>query len=127
MEYEDYYHPIVQETTLQSKNMLNEIKSMDKGYHKFKRNIPTPNGTKKITVELYSSGDTGSNIRDAITGQFYSCKVGSRDEDNFFKAVIATGEIKSDRRNFFFSSPTDYERMFHTTLDEKIKYIHSKN
>lgn len=56
-------------------------------------------------MEVYSSGDIGSNIRDAITGQFYPYKVGSEDEDSFFKVCIATGEVQNQRRLFFFHHP----------------------
>ena len=125
MEYEDYFHP-GQDNAYNNKNLMMEIKRMDKGYNKLRRVIKTPNGKKKISVEVYSSGDTGSNIRDAITGQFYSSKVGSADEDRFFKVCIATGEILNQRRLFFFSSPSDYERIFLTNLKEEIKIAWNK-
>lgn len=125
MEYEDYFHP-GQDNAYNNKNLMMEIKRMDKGYNKLRRLVKTPNGKKKISVEVYSSGDTGSNIRDAITGQFYSSKVGSAEEDGFFKVCIATGEILNQRRLFFFSSPSDYERVFLTTLQEEIKIAWSK-
>ena len=125
MEYEDYYHA-TQESMLNSKNMLTEMKNMDNGYNKFKRTIKTSNGKKFLTVELYSSGDTGSNVRNAITGQYYPYKVGSVDEDSLFKVCISTGEVKSGRRNFFFSSPLDYERVFYTTLSDETKHDWNK-
>jgi hypothetical protein len=120
MEYEDYFHP-GQDNSLNNKNLILEIKRMDKGYNKLRSFVKTANGKKKISVEVYSSGDTGSNIRDAITGQYYSYKVGSNDEDEFFKVCIATGEVQNQRRFFFFSSPSDYERVFYTTLKEETK------
>jgi len=120
MEYEDYFHP-GQDNAYNNKNLMMEIKRMDKGYNKLKRLVKTSNGKKKISVEIYSSGETGSNIRDAITGQYYSYKVGSEEEDGFFKVCIATGEIQNQRRLFFFSSPSDYERIFLITLKEDLK------
>ena len=120
MEYEDYFHP-GQDNAYNNKNLMMEIKRMDKGYNKLRRLVKTSNGKKKISVEIYSSGDTGSNIRDAITGQYFSCKVGSEEEDGFFKVCIATGEVQNQRRLFFFSSPSDYERIFLITLQEETK------
>jgi hypothetical protein len=120
MEYEDYFHP-THDNAFNNKNLMMEIKLMDKGYNKLKRIVKTANGKKKINVEVYSSGDIGSNIRDAITGQFYPYKVGSESEDSFFKVCIATGEVQNQRRLFFFSSPNDYERLFLITLKEETK------
>jgi hypothetical protein len=125
MEYDDYFHP-GQDNVNNNKNLIMEIKSMDKGYNKLKRMVKTPNGKKKISIELYSSGDTGSNIRDAVTGQFYSFKVGSEHEDEFFKVCIATGEVQNQRRIFFFSSPNDYEKVFFTNLKEENKIAWNK-
>jgi hypothetical protein len=125
MEYDDYYHPSY-ENNNHLQNIMNELKLMDKGYNRFKTIIKTPNNKKKIPIELYSSGDTGSNIRDAITGQYYSFKVGSIQEDSFFKVSIVTGEINNNRRLFFFNSPLDYERLFHVELKEKNKFNWAK-
>jgi hypothetical protein len=76
---------------------------------------------------LYSSGDIGSNIRNAITGQHYVDKVGSISENNYFKIIISTGEIKGERRTFFFLSPEDYERHMHVTLHTNVKEQWNKN
>lgn len=123
MEYEDRFHPSEGNDLFNNdfKNMIVQIKSSDKGYHKLKRKIITQNGIKNASYILYSSGDIGSNIRDAITGQYYVDKVGSKEENNFFKISISTGEINSDRRNFYFSTPEDYERYMHTNISQKIK------
>lgn len=121
MEYDDYYHPTHDNNT-HLQNIMNELKFMDKGFNRIK----TMNGKKKSFVDLYSSGETGSNIRDAITGQHYSFKVGSVDEDSFFKVSIVTGEINNNRRLFFFNSPSDYERIFHIELKDKNKFNWAK-
>jgi len=100
MEYDDYFHASY-ENNINLQNQINEIKFMDKGYNRFYINVKAIHGKKKNTIELYSSGDIGSNIRDALTGQHYSYKVGSKDEDSFFKVCIITGEVKNNRRIFF--------------------------
>ena len=125
MEYEDRFHPSEGNDLLENdaKNMLI---SQDKGYHKLKRLIKTPNGMKSSSYVLYSSGDIGSNIRDAITGQYYAAKVGSKQENQFFKMSISTGELKGDRRSFYFSTPEDYERHMYETLDQNSKQAWEK-
>jgi hypothetical protein len=124
MEYEgDRFHPSEGNDLLENdlRNMAQFRAGLDKGFHKIKQLIMTPLGKKKVAIELYSSGDMGSNIRDAITGQYHVSKVGSTDESKFFKIVLSTGEIRQDRRTFYFSSPSDYERHMHTLLDTKTK------
>jgi hypothetical protein len=125
MEYEDRFHPSEGNDLLENdaKNMLI---SQDKGYHKLKRLIKTHYGMKSSSYVLYSSGDIGSNIRDAITGQYYAAKVGSKQENQFFKMSISTGELKGDRRSFYFSTPEDYERHMYETLDQNSKQAWEK-
>ena len=120
MEYDDYYHPTHESNLL--RNIMAEVKALDKGYHKIRWTVVSNNGKKNITVELYSSGDMGSNIRDAITGKYYTHKVGSLAEDAFFTVRIATGDIGYTRK-FFFSSPGEYENIFHITLNEQTKKV----
>jgi len=122
MYYDDRFHPTEGSDLVENdiRNMT-QFKGLDKGFHKIKQMVGTPNGKKMATFELYSSGDQGSNIRDAISGQHCVAKVGSREEDQFFKLTISTGEVRGDRRNFYFQSPMDYERHMNTTLDPKMK------
>ena len=126
MEYDDYYHPTNENNNNYLQNQMNEIKSMDKGYNRLKTYVKSINGKKKTSIELYSSGSTGSNIRDAITGNYYSYKVGNKEEDSFFKICIVTGEVKNNRRIFFFKSPIDYERIFQQELKDKNKFNWAK-
>jgi hypothetical protein len=76
---------------------------------------------KNIAYEIYSSGDIRSSIRDAITGSYYPTKVGSKEEEQFFKVTISTGSLQGQRKNFYFKSPMDYERHMQTTLNQKTK------
>jgi hypothetical protein len=96
---------------INSKNALEESKNIDSCYNKVIRQEKRPNGKlKNVKVELYSSNGTGKHIRDAETGVYYKNLVGSRDEDLFFKVVLATGECngKNGSSTFFFTSPTQY-------------------
>ena len=89
------------------RKMLEEIKKMDKGYHKVYRLIDN----KKKSIEFYSTNIfPGSKIRGAIGGSYYSgFKVGSKDEDLFFKIAMSTGECK-DNNICFFDTPEQFEK-----------------
>lgn len=100
------------------RKMMDDLKKMDAGYNKITRMI---DGAKK-TFELYGTNSTpGSNIRGALTGSYYrDFRVGSRDEDIFYKVAIATCECKNDTL-FFFDNPEQYERAMHTTVSQPEK------
>ena len=88
-----------------------DVKSIDRGYNLVYRNIPNRNGKMKRTkVPLYTSGSVHSYIRDAETGVYYTSRVGTRDEDLYFKVVLATGECKSKNgsKTLFYLSPRHY-------------------
>jgi len=115
MEYNDYYNPHDEIDSLDSKlnklNLLEESKSIDRGYSKIYRYIETTNGMiKRLKVELYTSGDMGSNIRDAESGEYYKYKVGSLDEELFFKVTMGTGECNSLNGSniLFYTSPHQF-------------------
>jgi hypothetical protein len=103
-----------------------KVVKLDKNYEKYK--IPV-NKTcsdgkfyKKVTVELYGSGDIGSSIRNAVTGVKYNFVVGSLDEDLFFRVSDCSG--RNRRRNpliLFYDSPEQYENHQFTSVSTKIK------
>jgi hypothetical protein len=114
----------VNSTKHKHKKLLNEIKLQDKNYHSIKRVI-----NKRVTkVELYSTGTTPTCfIRHAIYGDRYSnYRVGSRDEDMFFKVKIATCEkaFGNESATFFFDTPEQYEKQTGTivSIDSKSKW-----
>ncbi len=127
MEYSDYFSPLNDNQLYTSYktehlNVLEESKSLDKGYSKISRSsnrIDVKN--KKNKIEIYSSGDIGSNIRDAETGVYYADKVGSVDEYLFFKVVIATGECnsKNGSSTLFYLSPNHYMSHMNCDVDSK--------
>jgi hypothetical protein len=66
---------------------------------------------KKLKIPCFASGDVGSSIRNAITGQRYiDCKVGSAKEDMFCKVMICTGEFGPDPVTLFFDDMDSYMR-----------------
>lgn len=105
------------------KILIQESKNYDRGYNKVFRTLTQKNGKLKRTkIEFYTSGDTGCNIRDAETGEYTSYKVGSLNEDLFFKVILATGECKSRNKSstLFYSSPEAYMSHMHCELDTKL-------
>ena len=116
MEYNDYINPVDDNVfDMNEKDparFLEDSKSMDRGYNKLFREIEDDKGRMKRTkVEFYTSNlSPGSAIRDAITGEYMPHKVGSLDEELYFKVALTSGECKSKNgsNKLFYSSPEAY-------------------
>lgn len=77
---------------------------------------------KKIVIELYGSGQIGSKIRNAVTGQRYEYIVGSSHEDLFFKVSDATGRYgRKHPLILFYDSPEQYENQHFTSISPEVK------
>lgn len=126
MYYEDSFHPN-EENAIASSNQkkeLNNIKSFDSGYGYVYRNKSSASSKiKNARVDCYTSGDLGMRIRNAETGQYYKYKVGSKEEDLFFKIALATGELKTANGSnvLFYDSPEQYEKHLMAEVDQEIK------
>jgi len=49
---------------------------------------------KNKTIIVFGSGDQGATIRNAVTGEkYYGHRVGSKNEDRYFKTRLSTGEL----------------------------------
>ena len=99
--------------------IFENVKRIDKGYNLIYRKAFKKDGrpyNKKI--EIYTSSGTGKHIRDAETGQYLNYKVGSYDEDLFFKVSLAMGECKSANgfSTLFYTSPKHYENHLQTKV-----------
>ena len=82
--------------------------------------------TIPVVFHIIHTGEligTGSNIRDGETGEYYSEKVGTKQEDLYFKVSLATGECKSlnGSTTLFYLSPEHYERHLYVELDNETK------
>lgn len=75
---------------------------------------------KMVKRRVHTSGCVGQYITDAETGEKYSSRVGSADEDLFFKVIVATGELKHSTNTLFYLSPTHYENHMCTTVDSDV-------
>ena len=128
MDYDDRFHPSEgNDFDDNEKDLLKfsiqNLKSLDKNYHKYKKEITVKDengfyiGEKKITIEYYSSGQIGSRIRNALTGQYTKDIVGSKFEDLYFKITLTEGNALT----LFYDSPEQYERHHHEKLPTNIK------
>lgn len=111
---------------------LSNVKTLDKGYGFVYRSKLGVNGKfKNVKIDCYASGDTGSYIRNAETGNYYKYKVGSKDEDLFFKVALSNGELntKSGSNILFYDSPEQYESHLVDELgqQEKDLWTYKKN
>jgi hypothetical protein len=129
MEYNDNFDPRNDNDidmildSREHRKAIETVKTMDRGYNVIWRMFPRQDGSlKKTKVEIYTSSDHGSNIRDAETGDYYTSIVGTPDEDLFFKVAIATGECKSKNgsNTLFYVSPNHYMSHMNCSLDPSI-------
>jgi len=99
-------------------NNTNIDANKPKNYHRLIRKCGLWVGNnfyKKKLIECYSTGGTGTYIKDAITGISYPYKVGSKYERLFFRVSICTGENKTrEPINLYYLTPTYYEKHFLT-------------
>jgi hypothetical protein len=128
MEYDDRYAPlesnVYDDSNNKQQSALKNVKSLNRGYHKLVRSIVVNNNKKKVEkveIGVYGSGSQESPIRNAETGEYYKYKVGTMDEDLFFKVMVSTGEVLSGPLTLFYDSPEHYERHQYLELDTLTK------
>ncbi len=94
---------------------LMDAKAEDVGFNVISRR---DSGGKTKKVEMYTSSGIGNFIRDAETGEYYNEKVGSKDEDLYFKISLSTGECTSKNNSsaMYFRSPTHYMSCMKSTV-----------
>jgi len=109
MEYDDTIN-LLEPTNFNQQTALKKVQNLNRGYHKIMINVLVNNKNKKVELGVYASGCHESPIRNAETGEYYKYKVGSMDEDLFFKFIIATGELSSGPLTLFYDSPEHCER-----------------
>ena len=125
MYQEDYYNP-VDSNDYDDQNeddMFERSKRQDKGYNTVYRKALRKNGkTYQKKIEMYTSNGTGSLIRDAETGEYFDYKVGSKNEDLFFKVMLATGECTSANGSYtlFYASPQHYANHMLCAVDAEL-------
>lgn len=112
-------------STSKNKN-LQETKKADTKYDKYVKEMKMKwtDGKfyDKVIIEMYGSGDTGTKIRNAVTGSKTPYLVGSLNEELFFKVADATGNGgRKDSLILFYDSPEQYENHQFIMLDQGVK------
>jgi hypothetical protein len=81
-----------------------EVKTIQDGHCCIQSKTKTPTGTNVYIEYYYSKITPGSLIRNAITGGYeYGHRIGSADEDLFFKVVRAVGDCgNSDSHTLYY-------------------------
>jgi hypothetical protein len=104
-----------------SDDVINDkLSSAIKGHHRL---VKVVDGIKKY-IDIYTTRYTpGSKIRCAVSGHIFNeLKVGSHDEDYFFKVCLSGIVPENSYGKFlYFSSPYDYENHFNAIVDNNIK------
>lgn len=103
----------------------------DKGYHLVRRS-KKPRG--KFQLEYYETSiNPETRIRNAVTGNRYrddhpkiKYVVGTKQEDLFFKVVIANGETGNNPVFLFYDNPEQFEKHQRIILSQPIKEKWSK-
>jgi len=130
MTYEDQYYPAVDDDRSDDaklkKNAIAESEKLDPNFQKVTKafNNTWSDGKfyKKITIKSYGSGQMGSRIRNAVTGQYTPYLVGSKNEDLFFVVNDSTGLFgRKDPLFLFYDSPEQYENHQFIILKQTIK------
>ena len=105
-----------------NKNKYVDTRTTDPGYFCIKERI----NRRKVRIEGYSSSlIPGVAIRNAVTGYYETdymgkptARVGTSDEDRFFKVVIAINGIGKNTRALFYDSISQHERHFKTKVSQ---------
>lgn len=121
----DTYSEMDDDESIYSNNLNKVVKAMTDihGDDKlcFSRKVRGQNGKLKKLL-LFGSGDTGTTIRNAVTGERYpGQKVGSKKEDLYFKARICTGEFGTNPVTLFYDSAEQYEKHLGGAVAQVIK------
>jgi hypothetical protein len=122
MYQEDYFNP-ANPNDVEYGDTFKTFLQEDKGLNTLTRKVVLDNGrVKNKRIKVYTSGGVGTKIRDAETGEYYPNRVGSRDEDLFYKVIVSTGECNSANgyNALFYFSPQHYENHLYTNVDPEI-------
>ena len=125
MDYIDNFNPAISDCDVLSEKSATQlaiIKSQDRGHVTIKRLVSRAGKMKKTKIDLYTTSTIGSNIRNAESGQYYNKLVGSKDEDLFFKVILATGECRSKNGSttLFYNSPQQCMSHLNIVIDAKL-------
>jgi len=125
MTYHDFDNEFVNDITTK-KNTTPAFQKLNNNYEKY--TIPFNNiwvdgkFYKRITIKNYGSGCQGSRIINAVTGTKYNIKVGSSEENIFFKVTDATAfNGRNEPLMLYYDSPEQYENHYFTNVSPDVK------
>ena len=106
--------------------VVEKPRNSDKNYERY--NVPFNKTWKdgrfydRISIENFGSGQIGTRIRNAVTGQKYPYFVGSKDEDLLFKVTDASGRnARKYSLTLYYDTPEQYENHHFITVNKYIK------
>jgi hypothetical protein len=77
---------------------------------------------KTVTIRMFGSGDTGTFIRNAVTGEYSNHRVGSKESNLYYSVANCTGIDKLNGPvHLYYNSPSEYEKHQFTTVDQEAK------
>lgn len=122
MDYDDRFNATLSNDVDDDKQMLQNLKqNVDKKYFVRYEKEKINGYLRTLKIEMYGSGDYGSTIRDAETGEYYKGHiVGSADEDLYFKTSYTLSK-NQDSLMLYYISPEHYERHQGTIVNNDIK------
>lgn len=111
MDYDDRFNATLSNDVDDDKQMLQNLKqNVDKKYFVRYEKEKINGYVRTHKIEMYGSGDYGSTIRDAETGEYHKGHiVGSADEDLYFKTSYTLSK-NQDSLMLYYISPEHYER-----------------
>jgi len=135
MDYDDNFNKAFQDHDLLDTQSVKSgarrpaavVQFTDKHCHTVKRlfnNIYKDGKVHKfINITMFSSGITGSNIRNAVTGEYSRHIVGTLEQNLFFKVVMSTGEFKDGPSpvHLYYASPEQFEAHQYCEVDEETR------
>ena len=75
-----------------------------------------------VTINMYGSGDLGSFIKNAVTGEYTDHRVGSEAENLYFCVENCSGLDKLNGPvHLYYDSPSQYENHQYTIIEQKTK------
>jgi hypothetical protein len=109
-----------------NKTKNKKVYDTKRGHHLIHRRVLKKDGKwKRVPVEIFTTRCCiDARIRNAVTGIYEpDAFVGRHSEEQYFKVVLATGELGANAPSSFlyFDSPSQFERHFFTDVDMVLK------
>ncbi len=128
---DDHFHPTnVEPLDTDQKKLLDKINSRNNHYLSYYIEIPKQERQRDASgrfkkyrkVELYGSGDVGSRIRNAVTGDLTNHIVGTTDEHEYWSVLDSRGmNGRQEPLVLFYDSPEQYERHMKIQVPQHVK------